>query len=382
MTEDRQGRVQLNRGLRGIYIDRTEGSYIDGRAGRLLYRGYDINDLAERSTFEEVVYLLLYGDLPTVAQLEEFQSELRSQRGLPDGIVEVVRQVGDGHPMDVLRTAISALAAFDPEVEDISEEATLRKGVRLTAQAPQIVAAHHRIRQGLEPVPPSAALSHAANFLYCLFAEEPHPEDAALLDKDFVLHAEHGVNASSFAARVAASTLADLHCAITAGISVLKGPSHGGAAEEVMAMATEIGCPENAADYVRDLLAGGGRVMGFGHRVYRTTDPRARHIKQGTKQLGERKEQPQWFSILQAVSETMEPYARRGVAENVDFWSGAMYHLLDIPEDLFVPIFALGRIPGWTLQYAEQVKNNIILRPRLHYVGPDDRRFVPLEDRN
>ena len=382
MTEDRKGKVQLNRGLRGVYIDRTEGSFIDGRAGRLLYRGYDINDLAEHSTFEEVVYLLLYGDLPTVAQLEEFQSEIRSQRGLPGEIVEVIRQVKDGHPMDVLRTAISALAAFDPEVEDISEEATFRKGVRLTAQAPQIVAAHHRIRQGREPVTPSAGLSHAANFLYCLLAEEPHTEDATLLDKDFVLHAEHGVNASSFAARVAASTLADLHCAVTAGISALKGPSHGGAAEEVMAMAMEIGCPENAADYVRDLLAGGGRVMGFGHRVYRTTDPRARHIKQGTKQLGERKEQPQWFSILQAVSETMEPYTRRGVAENVDFWSGAMYHLLDIPEDLFVPIFALGRIPGWTLQYAEQLKNNIILRPRLHYVGPDDRRFVPLKDRN
>ena len=382
MTEDRKGKVQLNRGLRGVYIDRTEGSFIDGRAGRLLYRGYDINDLAEHSTFEEVVYLLLYGDLPTVAQLEEFQSEIRSQRGLPGEIVEVIRQVKDGHPMDVLRTAISALAAFDPEVEDISEEATFRKGVRLTAQAPQIVAAHHRIRQGREPVTPSAGLSHAANFLYCLLAQEPHTEDATLLDKDFVLHAEHGVNASSFAARVAASTLADLHCAVTAGISALKGPSHGGAAEEVMAMAMEIGCPENAADYVRDLLAGGGRVMGFGHRVYRTTDPRARHIKQGTKQLGERKEQPQWFSILQAVSETMEPYTRRGVAENVDFWSGAMYHLLDIPEDLFVPIFALGRIPGWTLQYAEQLKNNIILRPRLHYVGPDDRRFVPLKDRN
>ena len=263
----------------------------------------------------------------------------------------------------------------------MSVEATLRKGVRLTAQAPQIVTAHHRIRQGLQPVPPSADLSLAANFLYCLFAEKPHPEDAALLDKDFVLHAEHGVNASSFAARVTASTIADLHCAITAGISVLKGPSHGGAAEGVMAMAMEIGSPENAAGYVRDLLAGGGRVMGFGHRVYRTIDPRAKHIKQGTKQLGERKDQPQWFSILEAVSETMEPYARRGVAENVDFWSGAMYHLLDIPEDLFVPIFAIGRIPGWTLQFVEQLENNIILRPRLHYVGPDNRQFIPLEER-
>ena len=379
MTEDRK--VRLNRGLRGIYIDRTEASFIDGQTGRLLYRGYDINDLAEHSTFEEVVHLLLYGDLPNASQLDEFESELRSWRALPEEIIGVIRLVKNSHPMDVLRTAISALAAFDSEVDDMSAEATLRKGVRLTAQAPQIVTAHHRIRQGLQPVPPSADLSLAANFLYCLFAEKPHPEDAALLDKDFVLHAEHGVNASSFAARVTASTIADLHCAITAGISVLKGPSHGGAAEGVMAMAMEIGSPENAAGYVRDLLAGGGRVMGFGHRVYRTTDPRAKHIKQGTKQLGERKDQPQWFSILEAVSETMEPYARRGVAENVDFWSGAMYYLLDIPEDLFVPIFAIGRIPGWTLQFVEQLENNIILRPRLHYVGPDNRQFIPLKER-
>ena len=379
MTEDRK--VRLNRGLRGIYIDRTEASFIDGQTGRLLYRGYDINDLAEHSTFEEVVHLLLYGDLPNASQLDEFESELRSWRALPEEIIGVIRLVKNSHPMDVLRTAISALAAFDSEVDDMSAEATLRKGVRLTAQAPQIVTAHHRIRQGLQPVPPSADLSLAANFLYCLFAEKPHPEDAALLDKDFVLHAEHGVNASSFAARVTASTIADLHCAITAGISVLKGPSHGGAAEGVMAMAMEIGSPENAAGYVRDLLAGGGRVMGFGHRVYRTTDPRAKHIKQGTKQLGERKDQPQWFSILEAVSETMEPYARRGVAENVDFWSGAMYYLLDIPEDLFVPIFAIGRIPGWTLQFVEQLENNIILRPRLHYVGPDNRQFIPLDER-
>ncbi len=379
MTEDRK--VRLNRGLRGIYIDRTEASFIDGQTGRLLYRGYDINDLAEHSTFEEVVHLLLYGDLPNASQLDEFESELRSWRALPEEIIGVIRLVKNSHPMDVLRTAISALAAFDSEVDDMSAEATLRKGVRLTAQAPQIVTAHHRIRQGMQPVPPSPDLSLAANFLYCLFAEKPHPEDAALLDKDFVLHAEHGVNASSFAARVTASTIADLHCAITAGISVLKGPSHGGAAEGVMAMAMEIGSPENAAGYVRDLLAGGGRVMGFGHRVYRTTDPRAKHIKQGTKQLGERKDQPQWFSILEAVSETMEPYARRGVAENVDFWSGAMYYLLDIPEDLFVPIFAIGRIPGWTLQFVEQLENNIILRPRLHYVGPDNRQFIPLDER-
>ena len=375
-------KVQLNRGLRGIYIDRTRASFIDGRAGELSYRGYDIHDLAENSTFEEVVYLLLYGDLPTAVQLEQLDIELKSQRTLPTDVLDIIRIIKDSHPMDVLRTAVSALSAFDPEVDDVSVEASRRKGIRLTAQAPQIVTAHHRMQQGLEPVKPMETLNHAANFLHGLFGEEPDPEDASLLDIDFVLHAEHGVNASAFAARVAASTLADLHSAITTGISVLKGPSHGGAAEGVMQMASEIGSPENAAKYVRDLQGNGGRVMGFGHRVYRTTDPRAVHIKSGTKLLGERKNQPQWFSILEAVSEAMEPYTRRGVSENVDFWSGAMYYLLEIPEDLFVPIFAIGRIPGWTLQVMEQLENNIILRPRLHYVGQTDRRYVPIEERN
>ena len=283
--------------------------------------------------------------------------------------------------MDVLRTAVSALAAFDPEVADNSIEATLRKGVRLTAQAPTIVTAHARIRDGKDPIDPDPSLNQAGNFLYMLFGEEAELEDSRLIDKDFVLHAEHGVNASSFGARVTAATQADLHSAVSTGIGVLKGPAHGGAAEEVMKMALEIGSEENAEPYVRELLKGGGRVMGFGHRVYKAVDPRSVHLLDDAKALGERKGQPEWFSILQAVGKVMEPYARRGICQNVDYFSGAIYYLLGIPDDLFISIFAMGRIPGWTAQVVEQYENNILLRPRLLYVGPMDLEYVPIGQR-
>ena len=378
MTEKK---VELQRGLRDVYIDRTKSSFIDGAIGKLLYRGYNIDDLAENSSFEEVIYLLLYGDLPTRSQLDAFDAELKANRKLPDEILDIIRIVKNAHPMDVLRTAVSALAAYDPDVADNSPEATLRKGVRLTAQAPTIVASHARIREGKEPIEPDNNLNQAGNFLHMLFGGAPDPDDARLLDKDFVLHAEHGVNASSFGARVAASTVADLHCAVTTGISVLKGPSHGGAAEEVMKMSLEIGNEENAEPYVRNLLSNGGRVMGFGHRVYKAVDPRAKHLRSDAKALGERKGQPKWFSILQTVSEVMEPYSRRGICENVDFWSGSIYYLMEIPDDLFISIFTMGRIPGWTAQVLEQYENNILLRPRLLYVGPMDLEYKPIDQR-
>ena len=378
MTEEN---VELHRGLREVYIDRTTSSFIDGKAGKLYYRGFNIDVLATNCSFEEVIYLVMLGELPTETQLENFTSELRSNMILPDPIQDIIRATKDAHPMDVLRTAISALAAFDPEVDDNSAEATLRKGTRLTAMAPTIVTAHARIRDGKDPVSPDPTLGLAANFLYMLFGETPDPRDVSLIDKDFVLHAEHGLNASSFGARVSASTQADLHCAITTGISVLKGPSHGGAAESVMSMSLEIGTEDNAEKYVKDTLAGGGRIMGFGHRVYRAVDPRSLHLQDDLKELGERKGEPQWYSILQQVVQVMQPYARRGICQNVDFFSGAMYFLLDIPEDLFISIFAMGRIPGWTAQVVEQFENNILLRPRLQYVGELDREFIPIGDR-
>ena len=378
MTERK---VQLHRGLREVYIDRSTSSFIDGDEGKLLYRGYDIHDLAEKSTFEETAFLVMYGHLPTQAELDSFDSELKAARVLPGEILDVIRLTRNSHPMDVLRTAVSALSAYDPETEDNSTEATLRKGVRLTAQASTIVAAHARIRDGNEALDPDPSLGHAANFLYMLFGEKPLEVDAKLIDKDFVLHAEHGINASAFGARVTASTQADLHCAITTGVGVLKGPSHGGAAEEVMKMTQEIGTEENAENYVRERIRGGGRVMGFGHRVYKAVDPRSVHLQDDARELGERKGEPNWFQILQSVIEVMEPYRRRGIYQNVDFFSGAIYYLLGIPDDLFISIFAMGRVPGWTAQVVEQFENNILLRPRLLYTGPMDVPYVPIEER-
>ena len=374
--------VEIKRGLRDVYIDTTESSLVDGQAGKLLYRGYNIHDLAEKSTFEEVVYLLLYGDLPTRRQLDEFNTTLRANRSIPDEVIQVLRLVKNSHPMDALRTGISALSAFDPEISDNSVEATIRKGVRLTAQGPTIVAAHHRLRRGLEPVPPDPKLNHAGSFLYMLYGQDPDLETQKLMDVDFILHAEHSSNASAFGSRVAASTLSDLHSAVVAGVGILKGPWHGGAAEEVMKMALEIGQPENAEEYARKILDSGGRIMGFGHRVYKAEDPRARHLRDRSQKLGEKMGQPHWFQILRYLEEkTMVPYRARGIFVNVDFFAGSVYYLLGIPEDLFISIFALGRIPGWTLQCVEQYKDNILLRPLLKYEGPMDLEYVPIEQR-
>ena len=374
---------QIMKGLKDVYLDTTTASFIDGQEGKLLYRGYNIHDLAEKSTFEEVIYLLLYGALPTRQQLRQFDATLRANRRIPDEVIQALDLVGKkSHPMDALRTGISALSGFDPDVSDNSPEATLRKGIRLTAMGPTLVAAHHRLRQGLEPVAPNPDLSHAGNFLYMLLGEVPDAETTKLLDVDFILHAEHGANASAFGARVTASTLSDLHSAVVTGVGVLKGPWHGGAAEEVMKMAHEIGQPDNAEEYCRKILDGGGRIMGFGHRVYKAEDPRARHLRQRAKALSEKVGQPQWFQILTYVEEkVMVPYRRRGIFVNVDFFAGCIYYLLGIPDDLFIPIFALGRIPGWTLQCLEQYKDNILIRPLLEYVGPMDLEYVPIERR-
>jgi len=375
------GDIQLHRGLQGVYFDRTETTFIDGKQGILEYRGYSIHDLAERSTFEETSYLLLYGDLPTKAQLDEFDAQLKASRKLPSQVLDIIEIVKDSHPMDVLRTAVSALASFDEDREDNSIEATYRKGIRLTSQVATITMAHHRIRHGKDPITPSETLSHAANFLYMLEGKEPDADTAELMDRDFVIHADHGSNASAFTARVVAGTSADLHGAVAAGIAALSGPSHGGAAENVMQMAQEIGEPENAAAYVKNLLANRQRVMGFGHRVYKAEDPRARHLREGVRKLSEEMGEPKWYAILQAVVEAMKPYARRGIHVNVDFFAGVVYYLNGIPQDLFVPIFAVGRIPGWTIQVVEQFEHNILIRPLLNYTGQHDRQYVPIEER-
>jgi citrate synthase len=283
--------------------------------------------------------------------------------------------------MDVLRTAVSALAAFDPDTADTSREATLRKGLRLTSQVPAVVAAHEHIRNNRYPIAPDMDLSHAGNLLYLLTGSRPSDNAERLMDKDLILHAEHGTNASSFTARVVTSTRATLHAAVTAAVAALSGPAHGGAAEDVMRMAEEIGDPENAAEYVRRKRAAREPVTGFGHRVYRAEDPRARHMREGVKRLSEEMGEPKWYRILEAVVEAMAPYARHGVNVNVDFYSGAIYHLYGIPRDLFVPLFAVGRVPGWTAQVLEQVENNILIRPLTAFNGPEPRDYVPMERR-
>ncbi|MBA01158.1 MAG: citrate (Si)-synthase [Chloroflexi bacterium] len=372
---DDNNEPQIHRGLNGVYFDRSASSYIDGRNGILLYRGYSIHDLAAYSTFEEVSYLLLYGELPNQSELANFKSLLASSRKLPAPIVEIIKSQTTAHPMDAVRTATSALAAFDPDTNDNSYDATIRKGIRLTAQIPMIIAAHHRLRNNLPIIEPDHDLTHAANFLYMLQGEKPSAEAHQLMDTDAILHAEHGSNASSFTARVVAGTDANLHASITSAIAALSGPAHGGAAENVMLMAQEIGEPENAAEYVKNLRKNRKPVMGFGHRVYRTEDPRARHMRDGVERLSTQLGEPKWFQILQATVEAMAPYARLGVNVNVDFYAGVVYHLLGIPEDIFVPIFVMGRVPGWVAQVIEQQEHNILIRPLTVYNGPEPRKY-------
>ena len=372
---------QLHRGLKGVYFDRSAVSSIDGRAGELRYRGYSIHELAEYSTFEETAYLLIYGELPTQDQLNEFDSKLKGERQLPEALLEMVRIMSNAHPMEVLRTAISALGVFDTECDDKSQEGIIAKGIRLTSQIPMIVAAHERIRNNMEPLTPNTEISHAAHFLYQLTGKLPSDDSAKLFDKDLVLHAEHGSNASSFTARVVAGTNANVYASVTAAVGALSGPSHGGAAEDVMKMAREVGAPEKAKEYVKTKRKNREVVMGFGHRVYRAEDPRARHMKEGVEKLSKEMGQPQWFEILQALVKAMKPYSRHGVNVNVDFYSGVVYHLLGIKEDLFVPIFAIGRMPGWVVQILEQFSANILIRPLTVYSGPELRKYVAIEDR-
>ncbi|MEZ5825418.1 MAG: citrate/2-methylcitrate synthase [Geminicoccaceae bacterium] len=373
--------VRIHRGLKGVHFERSATSFIDGRAGELLYRGYSIHDLAEKSSFEEVAHLILEGELPTPAELARMNEQLVEARTLPGPVLDIIRSVAHAHPMDVVRTAVSALAAFDPETTDNSREANVRKGIRLTSQVPSVVCAHEHIRNGREPVVPDPELSHAGNFLWMLKGEKPSANATELMDKDLILHAEHGSNASSFTARVVVGTQANLHAAVTAAVAALSGPAHGGAAEDVMRMAQEIGDPANAAEYVKTKRKAREAVTGFGHRVYRTEDPRARHMREGVEKLSKEMGDPRWSQILAAVVEAMKPYARHGVAVNVDFYSGVIYYLHGIPQDLFVPIFAVGRVPGWTAQCLEQFDNNILIRPLTLYNGPEKRDYLPIGQR-
>ena len=357
--------------------------YLDGEHGVLAYCGHDIHDLARHSTFEEVCFLLWHRRLPTRAELGDLQSQLVAARPLPEPLVRLMRSLPPGNSMDALRTLTSALGHYDADAAEQSPQANYRKAIRLTSQVASLVATMGRLNAGVGLIQPDPALSHAANFLYMLTAERPSGLATRAFDVALILHADHELNASTFAARVAAATLTDIHSAIVAAIGTLKGPLHGGANADVMRLLLEIGAgaaPEKAEDVVRAKLARKEKIPGFGHRVYHTEDPRATHLRQMSRDLGQRAGQAVWFEMSQRIEALVK--TEKKLNPNVDFYSASTYHALGIPIDLFTPIFAVSRMSGWTAHVLEQYANNRLIRPRAEYVGPEyPQRYLPLEAR-
>lgn len=366
------------RGLEGIVATQSSiSSIIDGV---LTYRGIHIDELAENAEFEEVVYLLWYGELPKQDQLDQLRKDLAENASIPEGVIQLLKLVPQGnHPMAVLRTAISSLALYDEEAQDMSKEANLRKATRLQAKISTVVAAFHRIREGKDIVSPRPDFGFAQNFLYMLNGEEPDQVAIEAFNKALVLHADHELNASTFAARVTVGTLSDIYSGITSAIGALKGPLHGGANEAVMKMLEEIGSLENAEPYIRKALDNKVKVMGFGHRVYKDGDPRAKHLKVMSQRLTALTGQPQWYEMSIKIDEMVS--GEKGLKPNVDFYSASVYHSLGIPRDLFTPIFAISRMSGWTAHILEQYDNNRLIRPRAEYVGPVNAHYIPMNER-
>ena len=368
-------------GLEGVVVAKTRLGRIVGEAGTLAYGGYPIEELAEHATFEEVCYLLWNGELPNEAELDALRQELAASYALPEDVLAVIRAApANAHPMAVLRTAVSALGIHDPEAEDDSREANLRKAVRLTARLPTITAATARLRRREEPVAPRPELGIAANLLYMMTGQEPDAREARTMDVALILHAEHGLNASTFSGRVTIATLADLYSAITSAIGTLKGPLHGGANERVMEMLREIDDPDRAEEWIRQAVERGDRIMGFGHRVYRALDPRAPILRDLGETLGSSK----WFEISDRVRDAMRTAMdERGkeIYANVDFYSASVYDKLGIPTRFFTNIFACARVAGWTAHILEQLDDNRLIRPKAEYVGPEPRSVQPIEQR-
>ncbi len=357
--------------------------YLDGDRGVLAYCGYDIHDLARNATFEEVCYLLWHRRLPTRAELGDLQSQLVAARALPEGVQRLMRALPAGNGMDLLRTLTSALGHYDPDANDNSPQANYRKAVRLTAQLSSLVATLGRMAKGQGPIDPDPVLGHAANFLYMLTGDRPSGLATHAFDVALTLHADHELNASTFAARVAAATLTDIHSTIVGAIGALKGPLHGGANADVMRLLLEIGkdAPvEKAEEVVRAKLARKEKIPGFGHRVYHTEDPRATHLRQMSRDLGQRAGEPMWFEMSQRIETLVK--AEKKLNPNVDFYSATTYHALGIDVDLFTPIFAVSRVSGWTAHVLEQYANNRLIRPRAEYIGPEyPQRYVALDAR-
>jgi citrate synthase len=357
--------------------------YLDGDRGVLAYCGYDIHDLARHATFEEVCYLLWHRRLPTRVELGDLQSQLSAARQLPDAVLRLMRALPAGNLMDALRTLTSALGHYDPDAGDQSPQANYRKAVHLTAQLSSLVATLGRQHAGAGPIQPDPVLGHAANFLYMLTGERPSGLATRAFDVALILHADHELNASTFAARVAAATLTDIHSTIVAAIGTLKGPLHGGANADVMRLLLEIGSsasPEKAEEVVRAKLARKEKIPGFGHRVYHTEDPRATHLRQMSRDLGQRAGQPIWYEMSQRIEALVK--SEKKLNPNVDFYSASTYHALGIDIELFTPIFAVSRVSGWTAHVLEQYANNRLIRPRAEYIGPEyPQRYVPVEAR-
>jgi citrate synthase len=369
------------KGLADVVAAQTKISDIDGKLGKLWYAGYSIDDLAEQSSFEEVLFLLHHIRLPSQRELDEVTEQMVEYREAAEFITGLMPTLAEQtSPMSMLRTAVSAASAYDPDGWDNSPEAMYRKAIRITSLMPTLIAYYDRHRRGLDLVDPNPKLPHAANFLYMLSGEEPSQEAARAFDVQFILYADHTMNASTFTARVVASTLSDIHSAVVAAIAALKGPLHGGANELAMRMLEDIGSVDRAEAFVKELFDRGDKIMGFGHRVYRTVDdPRATILRGLSKQLGELSGEPIWDEISEKVDEVVR--REKALRPNVDFYAGSLLHYVGLPTDLFTPMFAAARAAGWTAHIREQYADNRIIRPDSEYIGPSDQRYVPIEER-
>ncbi|GAA0333270.1 citrate synthase [Bacillus carboniphilus] len=372
--------MTATKGLEGV-VATTSGisSIIDDT---LTYVGYNIDDLTENASFEEIIYLLWHGKLPTQSELNELKQQLTEESKLPKEVLDHFKMypIGDVHPMAALRSAVSLLGLYDDEADVMDEGANYRKAIRLQAKMPAIVAAFARVRKGLEPVEPRSDLSFAANFLYMLNGTEPDAIAVEAIDKALILHADHELNASTFTARVCVATLSDVYSGVTSAIGALKGPLHGGANEQVMKMLTEIGSVDRVDSVIREKLANKEKIMGFGHRVYRKGDPRAKHLREMSSKLTGLTGEPHWYEMSTKIEEIVT--SEKGLPPNVDFYSASVYHSLGIDHDLFTPIFAVSRVSGWLAHILEQYANNRLIRPRAQYTGPGMQKYVPINERN
>lgn len=380
MTTKANASTAITTGLRGVAVGTSSISDVIGDKGELIYQGYNIHDLAEHSTFEEVIFLLWNQRLPNRTELTDLEQSLRGSYTVPAELIDLMKQFPrEADPIDVLRTAISALEFYDANARDISRETSIKTAIRLTAQFPTIVAAGDRIRRGLEVIQPDPRLSIAANFLYMLRGEKPSERETRIFDVCLILHADHELNASTFTARVVAGTLADMYAAVTAAIGALSGPLHGGANTAVMKTLLEIGSVENVEPFIKKALTDKRKIMGFGHAVYKTEDPRATHLRKFSKEMGDAAGDSRWYEMSRKVEGEM--LSQKGLYPNVDFFSASTYYMMGIPLDLYTPIFAVSRISGWTGHILEQYADNKLIRPRAEYIGARDLPYVPIEDR-